>query len=220
MTDSRTIEQEMAPALEALGLFFFGWFVMADAPFTGRKAALIGNRAKDGRHGMWEAFSSSPEYLDGKSNAMDRWTERVVGEVTGTDAIPLYPFGAQLWPFQRYAKAATGMQSSPLGLLIHPEFGLWQAFRAVLVFGEDVVLPIPQKLIHPCGECVEKPCLNACPVDAFSTNGFAVDRCRQHLASGDLPDCMASGCRARAACPVGVPYGDEQLRFHMKAFAR
>jgi len=217
---SLELEQELAPALEALGLFCFGWFVMAEAPFAGRKAVLIGNRADDGAHPMWNAFAASPEYQDRRSNAMDRWTERVVGRIAKDLDVPaLYPFGERLWPFQRFAKAATGMRSSPTGLLIHPEYGLWQAFRAVLVFGEDVVLQAKSDSKHPCDTCQEKPCLNACPVDAFSPDGFAASDCRAHLSSGETPHCLSIGCRARAACPVGTPYAIEQIRFHMRSFA-
>jgi hypothetical protein len=215
-----TIEQELAPILTASGLGALGWLVMADAPFAMRKALLIGNHAVDGKHTFWEIFSQSPEYGDGMAEPMNRWTERVVGDIARQrGAVALYPFGQTLWPFQRYAQQATGMKASPLGILIHPEFGLWHAFRALLVFGSDVALSPVEKLIHPCERCIEKPCLSACPVNAFSDTGFAVSACREHLASGDEPRCMALGCRARAACPVGVPYSEAQIRFHMEAFA-
>ncbi len=221
MTDCTDIEKKLAPALEALGLFCFGWFVMADDPFAGRRAVLVGNHAQEGKHAMWEAFRKSAEYSDTKPDAMDRWTQRVVGAVAKVQgATAIYPFGNTLWPFQRYAKSATGMQSSPLGLLIHPEFGLWQAYRSVLIFNDSLGLSIPQALNHPCDTCFEKPCLSACPVEAFSVDDFAVEQCRTHLASGDQPACMSLGCRARAACPVGIPYVDEQIRFHMRSFAK
>jgi hypothetical protein len=219
-SSAKLIETAVAPALSELGLYSFGWFVMADDPFEGRKAMLVGNRANESNHRMWQVFCQSPEYGDGLANPMNRWTERVIGEVAKQyDAVGLYPFGEKLWPFQQYAKQATGMQSSPIGILIHPVYGLWHAFRAVLVFDRDIALAPVEKLIHPCDECLEKPCLSACPVDAFSDNGFAADDCRRHLGSGREPLCMETGCRARAACPVGLPYKNEQIRFHMKAFA-
>lgn len=215
------MEKDLAPALEALGLFCFGWFVMSDDPFAGHKAMLIGNRADGGKHGMWSVFRQSPEFADGLPDPLDRWTRRVIGKIAAENDVPaLYPFGERLWPFQQYAKQATGMKSSPLGLLIHPEYGLWQAFRAVLVFGKETSLEVRPELPHPCGICIEKPCLEACPVGAFSAAGFAVGDCRAHLKSGREPDCMALGCRARAACPLGLPYESEQVRFHMKAFGK
>lgn len=215
-----TIEVELAPVLGELGLFSFGWLVMPDAPFAGRKAMLIGNRADNGRHLMWDVFTQSPEFLDSRLDPLNRWTQRIVGDIaTRYKADAIYPFGEKIWPFQRYAKAATGMKSSPLGMLIHPEFGLWQAFRAVLIFGEGDALDLPHKLNHPCDACAEKPCLSACPVNAFSDEGFEVQACRTHLASNDEPHCMTLGCGARAACPIGVPYSKEQIQFHMNAFS-
>lgn len=214
------IEAELSPLLEPVGLSVFGWFLMDEAPFNGRAAMLIGNGPVDGAHPMWDAFSGSREHHDGEPDALDRWTSRVIGPVAKRkDMVALYPFGERVWPFQRWAMAATGMQQSPLGILIHPDHGLWQAFRAVLVCNGRVSLSTVEKSIHPCDACADKPCLRACPVSAFSEGSFDVSRCRQHLSSEDEPDCMALGCRARAACPVGIPYPEEQIRFHMQAFA-
>lgn len=221
LIQSKDFEAALDPMLRALGLSCFGWFVMDEAPFAGHKAVLVGNHALEDTHAMWDVFSSSPEYGDGLANSLDRWTKRVIGGIavsTGSNVI--YPFGEMLWPFQRYASAATGMKSSPIGLMIHPEFGLWQAFRAVLIFNEKVELDERDDLTHPCDTCSDKPCLNSCPVDAFTSLGFAVSDCRDHLASSNGPDCKSLGCQARAACPVGVPYSDHQIKFHMKSFGR
>ncbi|MGB8818609.1 MAG: ferredoxin, partial [Rhizobiaceae bacterium] len=80
----------------------------------------------------------------------------------------------------------------------------------------------PEKLSHPCDVCLEKPCLSACPVNAFSENGFAVERCRTHIATAEGLTCMSGGCLARRACPVGrqYTYEPEQMRFHMQAFRK
>lgn len=213
------LEASLAADIAMLGFSCFGWFVMSEAPFTGRGAVLIGNRAQKNGHGMWRVFRTSAEFYDGEPNPLDRWTKRVIDPIAARlEAVAIYPFGSRVWPFQQFAMQSTGMRQSPLGLLVHPQFGLWHAFRAVVVFRENVVIPIPQKLHHPCEGCEEKPCLTTCPVDAFSVSGFAVETCRAHLATGADPDCMTLGCRARAACPVGIPYSDEQIVFHMRAF--
>ena len=50
-------------------------------------------------------------------------------------AMALYPFdGPPYRPFQRWAMRAEPVAPSPLGLFIHPEYGLWHAYRAALVF--------------------------------------------------------------------------------------
>ncbi len=219
MIESNQIEEKLVPELNALGLFCFGWLMMDVEPFKSKTAMLVGNRAGNSAHKMWGILKASPEFKDGKRDPLNRWTERVVGEFASkNDATAIYPFGEKLWPFQQYAKAATGMQSSPLGLLIHPDYGLWQAFRAVLIFEQDISLPLYKEIAHPCDSCMDKPCLRACPVDAFSDNRFSVEDCRGHLRSSDTPRCMTTGCRARAACPIGTPYSHQQIQFHMQAF--
>ena len=125
--------------------------------------------------------------------------------------------------------AAEGIKASPLGLLIHPEYGLWHGYRGAILFGADALAksgytrPSATGMVnHPCDDCVDKPCLSRCPVEAFGPDGLAVSACRDYLASAKGREgCMVSGCVARDACPAGrdYRYGEEQIRFHMKAFA-
>ena len=200
---------------------------LAHSRLEGRQALLFGNAGGV----MWEYFSASAECGDGKPDPMNRWTRRVTSEAVaqatahGQQALQcLYPFGEVLWPFQRWAKRAMGLQSSPLGLLIHPQYGLWFALRAAIVLplGEQFEDEGRQEQAHPCDGCADKPCLSACPVGAYSQAGFDAAACRNHLASGKPPDCMALGCAARNACPVGAEwrYDEAQLQFHMAAFNR
>jgi hypothetical protein len=232
---ARQIEEMFAGLLAGKGLELRGWFALeagdipagAQGVAPGMTAVLIGN------HGpaMWDAFAGSPELGDGEPHPMDRWTRRTVHEAVGRVEIPavaLFPFGAELWPFQRFAKRAMGLSPSPLGLLIHPRYGLWHALRAAIVFPQMQPFPAQvHKVIHPCDTCIEKPCLNACPVGAFSSFGFDVAACRGWLEGGRSshidssgPDCMGKGCAARNACPVAQQwrYSEAQLRFHMAAF--
>jgi len=193
--------------------------------FAGRAAILIGNTG----HRMWPYILKSPEYSDGQSDPMNRWTRRVVSKLTQhVDGDARYPFNIPYWPFQRIALATGNMHSSPLGILIHPEYGLWHAFRAVIIVSPNSGLSADieemihqtQKVIHPCDTCAEKPCLNTCPVSAF--DGVSLDReaCFKYLDDGREPDCMNVGCAARNACPVGQDYKYEntQVRFHMRSY--
>lgn len=230
----KALEKRAKSELSPFGLCSFGWFQLDAGDVSGGgiedlwfhsgdtlAGLLIGNRAEAGIHRMWQVFAESEEYRDGHADPLDRWSERIIDPVAAKlGAKAIYPFGRTVWPFQRFAKEATGMRSSPLGILIHPENGLWQAFRGAIVFSS---LPRPARNPqpgHPCDSCADKPCLSACPVDAFSIDGFAVSDCRSHLSGGKAPDCMTIGCRARAACPIGVPYAEEQIRFHMKSFGK
>jgi hypothetical protein len=155
---------------------------------------------------------------------LDRWSARVLATVAERfDAIVLLPNdGPPYPPFQRWAARAGPVHRSPLGLLIHPDFGLWHAYRGALVFAQCFALPPRDARPSPCDSCSDRPCLAACPVCAFSTAGYDDAACAAHLESGTGDACFASACLARAACPVGREhrYPSEQARFHMSAFLR
>ncbi len=209
---------EITEALSQHGLEILGAFNPAD-PDAPDNALLIGNAGQ----AMWQVFSKSSEYFDGDLNPMDRWSARVIGEIAERyHAKAYYPFEQPYQPFQQWAKQATGARASPLGMLIHSEFGLWQAFRGALVFERSIESPKISALFskHPCDTCRDKPCLSACPVNAFDGNSFNVAACRDYLPSERGQACMMGGCKARNACPIGTEYrySDEQIRFHMAAF--
>jgi hypothetical protein len=117
---------------------------------------------------------------------------------------------------------AEGVKASPLGVLIHPEFGLWHAYRAALVFDQALDLPPAPQPAHPCDSCAGKPCLSTCPVGAVTAEAYAVDKCAAHVASAEGKACRTVGCLARRACPVGAGYlyPDRAMAFHMAAFLR
>lgn len=211
---SGQIEETARALLAPSGILPLGWFRTEG----GKTALLLGNVGGS----FWPAFSASGFLDDGLADPMNRWTQRIAVEVaTELSSEVRYPFGDPVWSFQRYAMEATDMQPSPLGILIHPKYGLWVAFRAALVFGEEIEIPPPPEIEHPCDSCEDKPCLSVCPVSAFSNHSYAVDQCRAHLASGEGNDCLEGGCLARRACPVGRDhvYRPDQQRFHMAAFA-
>jgi epoxyqueuosine reductase QueG len=154
-------------------------------------------------------------------DSLDEWTKATVGPLAkDLDAVAVYPFDNPPLPFLTWARKAGAGHVSPLGLNIHPTFGLWHAYRAALLFPVAFDLPSPAASQHPCDACAEKPCLSACPVSAFDGKTYDVASCGAYLRSGDGQDCMAEGCKARRACPVGThfTYHSGQIRFHMRAF--
>ncbi|HEX3430960.1 MAG TPA: hypothetical protein VHT03_08740 [Rhizomicrobium sp.] len=170
----------------------------------------------------WQHFKNSAEATDGKSDPLDRWSSRVIGEIArALGATALFPFTGPPWlPFLAWARKCEPLHPSPLGMLIHPDFGLWHAFRGALAFRERFALPPPDMRPSPCETCVEKPCLVACPVAAFTPGRYNVVACVDHISSPRGADCTAEGCRARRACPVGTAdrYVPEEAAFHMRAF--
>jgi hypothetical protein len=169
---------------------------------------------------QWPVFAASAEFTDGQPHPLDRWSVRVIGQLgTLFGARPLYPFGGPpWWPFQRWAQRAEALHSSPLGILMHPRFGLWHAYRGALLFAEVFALPARISWPSPCESCVTKPCIASCPAGAVTAGGFDRAACAAHVASPQGRACR-SGCLSRGSCPVAVPhrYGTEQATFHMRA---
>ena len=182
---------------------------------TARAVVIVGNAGA----GMWKVFNrrapSGPNPLDGWSRAvLERVAERHDADVVMPSDGP--PFA----PFQRWAMRAEPVSASPLGILIHSEWGLWHGYRGALLLPTEIAFPHHESVASPCDQCVDKPCLSACPVHAFKRNQHLVDECAAHLATQEGKTCMGRGCLARHACPVGkAAYpGTEQAAFHMRAF--
>jgi epoxyqueuosine reductase QueG len=187
-----------------------GWFSPADMGET-KQVILIGNAGPD----MFARFARSG------APTMDEWTKVVVdvlAEELGAKA--LYPFDKPALPFLTWARLAGAGHVSPLGLNIHPTYGLWHAYRAALLFPVEFDLPRFSAGAHPCESCADRPCLSACPVNAFDGSSYNVAACGEHIKTDAGDDCMDGGCLARRACPVGKAfhYSTAQAQFHMKAF--
>jgi hypothetical protein len=170
---------------------------------------------------MWPAFAAARDSLPG-ADPLDAWTRSVLTDVAGRcRAVALFPFGGPPYlPFQRWAQRAEPVAPSPIGILIHPDWGLWHAYRGALAFAEAMVLPSPDRRPSPCLTCLDKPCLATCPVDAFGPSGYDVARCVGHAGGPAGTACAQRGCLARHACPVGAEHrqGAAQAAFHMAAF--
>lgn len=180
---------------------------------------LFGNAGSS----IWTSFSASPEYSDGQADPLNRWSERI-GSVLAAEwnGLALFPFGGPPYqPFLNWAKKAEMLQSSQLGLLMHPRYGLWHAYRfavALAYVPEGLEAAVADK--YACDDCTAKPCLGGCPVNAFSSNGYDVEACFRYLQTSPQAACHRQGCQARAACPEGegYRYTTEQAAFHMKKF--
>ncbi len=170
----------------------------------------------------WSSFAGSPEYCDGGPDPLDRFSRRVIGALAEElGARALFPFaGPPFLPFQRWAQRAEPLFPSPLGLLIHPDYGLWHSFRGALGFAEQIALGPKRAPQNPCEACATRPCLQACPVGAFGRHGYDVEACAGHLRTPAGDTCLTGGCLARRDCPVGREYAQngEAASFHMAAF--
>jgi hypothetical protein len=218
---------KLRAVLGAHGVFVRGlvWFDEGSGPLLrdgtpARSVMLLGNIGGS----IWPPFSrwrQLPENA-GRGDPLDDWSKAIIQPIaTALDATAYFPSDPPWQPFQRWAMQAEGLKASPLGILIHPEYGLWHGYRGALGFADAIEAVEPAVVAaHPCDHCVEKPCLTACPVGAITSAGFDVGDCRSHLRTdAGQAGCMSGGCLARNACPVGANYrySPAQLAFHMAA---
>lgn len=228
---------EIDSAFAGTGLFVRGTFHPApeDAvpPLAdGRPAqtvVLIGNAGPD----LWRALLRENPAFAGK-DPLDSWVDAHLERVAAVLGAGLVYATRKPWPpIQRWALKAGGVFRSPIGILIHPEFGLWHVYRGALLFAErfpssprgregegvrgdgdavpnvgavpstPALLPQGEKGESPCDSCADKPCLTRCPADAFSATGFDALACVGHVESRKGKACATGGCLARRACPVG-----------------
>lgn len=185
-----------------------------------RTLVLIGNTGSS----VWPVFSQSMELQDGLDNPLDRWSVRV-GDALAKElgAAAYYPFGGPPYqPFIHWARKAESLRSSKIGLLLHPEFGLWHAYRLALAFPDTLFdeKNAATEQAHACDTCKAQPCHGACPVGAFSDGHYDVDRCVSYLDANPQAECNKTGCLARMSCPEGAPFRYEQAHatFHMRQF--
>lgn len=171
--------------------------------------------------GFWDDFQTWSGCNPDRANPLDSWSRDVIEPVAALGrAHAVYPFELPHHPFQQWAMRAERLKSSPIGIVMHPQFGLWHAYRGALLFDRSVSPPLIEPPTHPCDACRDKPCMSACPVRAHSASGF------------DYPGCLAwarspastcrDGCLDRNACPVGVDhrYPAALQGFLMRAFLR
>jgi hypothetical protein len=231
MTTLAPDRRELEAALAENGLVLRGGFEPQEADrvpaFPDGKAAqtlwLVGITGSE----FWPAFAQSAQYRDGRPDPLDRWSACIGAALAARfGGMALYPFGGPPFhPFAGWAQRAEPLGRSPLGLLLHPRFGLWHSYRFALAFREPAADAIASSRasapVDICLRCTGQPCLSACPVDAFTAGAYDVAACKAHVRGDSGGRCLQTGCLARAACPVGTAYhyAPEHAAFHMRHFA-
>lgn len=223
MITTRDVMERSAARLSSFGLILRGGLNFSandDAPAgpsgdPARAVLLVGH----GGAGYWPVFARWHAANPARAHPLDDWSREVIDAVAGdVGARAVYPGDRPYLPFQSWAMRAEGLRASPLGVLMHPEFGLWHAYRGALLFDAEIPIQEARSSNHPCDLCIGKPCLKACPADAISPASYDVPRCRDHVREAGSR--CRTGCLSRNACPVGAAYrypGDVQA-FHMASF--
>jgi hypothetical protein len=180
---------------------------------------IVGNAGS----AMWRHFDAATGAARRRDeqNPLNDWTAAVMRPIADKlGARVLFPFDRPYHPFQRWAMKADSVWQSPLGPLIHPQFGLWHAYRAALVFEPGFAVPSRPIAQNPCESCPDRKCLDACPVDAYEVGQYDVPACVGHIATPKGKGCIERHCLARRACPVGTEmvYEPAHAEFHMSKF--
>jgi epoxyqueuosine reductase len=171
--------------------------------------------------GFWAHVTAAPEFADGASDPLDRWSARVIGglarDLRGT---ALFPFtGPPYHPFTSWALRSGRAWVSPVRLLVHDTAGLMVSFRGAIALPQVLSLA-PTPTAAPCDNCSGRPCLSACPVGALTGEGYDLPACHRFLDRPEGADCMDRGCAVRRACPISARYGRQpvQSAYHMSRF--
>ena len=124
-------------------------------------------------HIFLEDLRANPSHLTETEHPLDDFIDRWIQSVDPT------PDATRRWiqcaedvdvfvDFRPLATSAGLGTPSLLGLVIHPEYGLWVSIRAVLLSTEVFEPTTKNRMQSPCEGCVEKPCISACPAGAVT----------------------------------------------------
>lgn len=188
-----------------------------------RSIVVIGNGGAD----FWRIFKAhateNPSWFE-RDNPLDDYTREVVEReivvpvrAAGVGCSVLFPFGGsgRTLNFMQLATLSGLAGPSIIGVVVHPVFGPWIAFRAALLLDREINHPGDAVNFDPCPTCSTRSCINACPATAVSfPSGWDIPKCLKHRVEAH-PDC-SEGCHARVACVLGPDkrYPDDELAYH------
>lgn len=190
----------------------------------GTKAiVVIGN----GGGAFWKKFKhhadKNPRWM-ARDNLLDDFTRLVIERDvisalagSGNPHTVIYPFmnSGPTLNFMEAGKAAGLSGPSILGVMVHPVYGPWIAFRAAILLNESIDEPGAAYRFDPCPSCTARTCISACPAEAVSiAKGWDIPKCLTHRVEVEL-DC-APRCHARAGCVLGPEhrYPADELAYH------
>ena len=153
----------IAGSFAAHGLVLRGGFDFVDNEDrpTGLSGRLARSILRVGNAGAayWPHFARwRRDQPDGLANPLDTWSRIVLsGVAENCGARVLMPNDRPYAPFQQWAMRAEGLRPSPLGLLIHPRYGLWHAWRGALLFDVEISIQAPACRFIPARHVPENP---------------------------------------------------------------
>ncbi len=128
----------------------------------------------------------------------------------------LFPLTSYLLPLQKLGRELNLSRPSPLGLDINFDFGVWFAFRGVMITKKNIPIVKPNAFLSPCLSCTSQECLKMCPVGAISIDQpFDIKTCGDYRFSKNSK--CTDRCLERLSCPYKAEhrYEIEQTQYHM-----
>ncbi len=171
---------------------------------------------------LWQSMTAAGAF--GPDDPVDEYAEDALfdfcddlGPDVGTRLLWPSPDRSSSVPVTLLGELAGWSHRSPLGLGIHPRFGLWFAYRGVVLLEVAVEPQREPKSASPCASCADRPCLSSCPSSAVGgPSGLDLTACFGERSRAGA-DC-AGRCLARAGCPIGAEhrYGPAQAEHHQR----
>ena len=176
-----------------------------------RQLILIGHGGKT----LWEQVQRA----NIKSNdPIDHFSTQVLEQFFATEHPRntykiIYP-GAPLVPLQELGQMAGWHHPSPLRIGINQDWGLWYAYRLLVLTDTDFEATEIKTSPSPCDTCEQKPCISTCRGKALDTGKLEFERCMHYRLQED--SACANTCIARTRCPVKKEhqYTQEQINYH------
>lgn len=205
-------------SLSRAGLNLHAIFALAALPVALRAAADPGGRFRrllligSGGRTLWERLCV--EGCRGENPIDDYAVAQVAAWLA--DQLPacageiVYP-GPFRGDLQALGRLAGWHHDTPLRLGINASWGVWFAYRVVLLVDADLPLSAPLAGDSPCRSCAGLDCVAACPAGALDAPGFSLQKCIDYRrAPGSR--CRLT-CVARTTCPVRPEhrYDDAQI---------
>jgi len=176
-----------------------------------RQLLLIGHAGRELWTGLQQAGSDS-------SNPVDDYTRHAIDDYFHADQDDyayqmLYP-GPYRVDLLQLGELAGWHHPSPFWLGVNKVWGSWFAYRAVILANTNLSPTQNPTSQSPCDNCIEKPCIPACPPKALDNNCFDLMACSSYRSKDSSP--CGYQCIARNTCPIGKDhrYSNEQIKYH------
>lgn len=176
-----------------------------------QQVLLLGN----GGGQFWETLNQQKITAE---DPIDTFVEDLLRQFFAEERVAyqiLYPGPCNI-DLQHFGKLAGWHTDTPFLLGLHPNWGTWFAYRALVVLDANYTesaLPVSNKH-SACERCNDKPCQRRCPANAVLSSHFSLEACVAYR----MQENSACGytCLAREACPHAKQhqYSREQMTYH------